>query len=69
MLFSLAVVAGLWHWKPFHWALAGGLVVAYGLYVRRHFRGPVERDVRYGGPEVSPAGAAPGGPAAGCVQS
>jgi cation:H+ antiporter len=45
MLFSLAIVAGLWHWKPFHWGLAGALVVAYGLYVRRHFRGPVDRDV------------------------
>jgi len=44
-LFSLAIVAGLWHWKPFHWALAGGLVVAYGLYVRRHFRSPVEKDI------------------------
>jgi len=45
LLFSMAVVAGLWHWKPFHYALAAVLVVAYGLYVRRHFRAPVEREV------------------------
>jgi cation:H+ antiporter len=44
-LFALAIVAGLWRWKPFHWVLAGALVVAYGLYVRRHFRSPVEKDI------------------------
>jgi cation:H+ antiporter len=44
-LFALAVGAGLWHWKPFHWALAGVLVLAYGLYVGAHFRSPVDKAV------------------------
>ena len=38
IMYALAVVAGLIHVRPLHWALAVGLVVSYAFYVRRHFR-------------------------------
>ena len=41
-MYSLAVVAGLWHFTPYKVALAVALVVGYGLYVRRHFAGSRE---------------------------
>jgi len=40
VLFSLAVIAGAVHVRPFHWVLAGALLVAYALYVVKHFRTP-----------------------------
>jgi cation:H+ antiporter len=42
--FSLTVIAGIWHVRALHWALAGALVVGYGFYVRRHFRIGGERE-------------------------
>jgi cation:H+ antiporter len=41
-LFALAILAGLIHVKAFSWSLAGGLIVAYAFYVRKHFRTPGE---------------------------
>jgi cation:H+ antiporter len=40
VLYASAIVAGLIHVKAVNIALAVGLVVAYGFYVRRHFRQP-----------------------------
>ena len=45
IMYALAVVAGLVHVRPLHWALAAGLVVSYVFYVRRHFRSPGEADL------------------------
>ena len=45
ILYALAVLAGLVHVRPLHWALAVGLIVAYGFYVRRHFLAPGEREL------------------------
>jgi cation:H+ antiporter len=45
VLYALAAVAGLVHVRPLHWALAVGLVVSYGFYVRRHFRTPGEKEL------------------------
>jgi len=42
--FGLTVIAGVWHLRALHWALAGALVVGYGFYVRRHFRMGGERE-------------------------
>src|SRR5438876_3845771 len=44
-MYALATVAGLVHVKPLNWALAAGLIVGYGLYVRRHFRSPGEKEL------------------------
>jgi cation:H+ antiporter len=44
VMYSLAMVAGLWHAKWFDYSLAVVLVVGYGYYVRRHFQSPGERD-------------------------
>jgi cation:H+ antiporter len=43
VMFSLAIVAGLIRIKAFDWALAGVLVVAYALHVRRHATNPGDR--------------------------
>ena len=45
ILYALALLAGLVHVRPLHWALAAGLVVAYVFYVRRHLRAPGEKDL------------------------
>jgi cation:H+ antiporter len=45
ILYALAVLAGLVHVRPLHWALAAGLLVAYVFYVRRHLRAPGEKDL------------------------
>ena len=42
LLFALAVIAGLVHVRPLHYALSPLMVVAYVLYVRKHFRAPGE---------------------------
>ncbi len=42
VMYALAMVAGLIHVRPLHWALAVVLVVGYAFYVRRHFRAPGE---------------------------
>lgn len=39
-MYSLALVAGLVHVKALHYALAAGLFIGYGFYVRRHFSKP-----------------------------
>jgi cation:H+ antiporter len=39
VMYSLAVVAGLLHSKPFDYALVIVLMVGYVYYVRRHFQG------------------------------
>jgi cation:H+ antiporter len=41
-LFSVAIVAGVVHVRPLHWTLSGLVLVAYGFYVRKHFRTPGE---------------------------
>lgn len=43
VMYALAMLAGLIHVRPLHWALAAFLVVSYGFYVRRHFRAPGEK--------------------------
>jgi cation:H+ antiporter len=43
VLYSLAMVAGLFHPKWFKWALAAVLVIGYAVYVIRHFRAPEEK--------------------------
>ncbi|MEO8477548.1 MAG: sodium:calcium antiporter [Actinomycetota bacterium] len=45
VMYSLAVVAGLLHYKSLHAALAIVLVVGYGYYVKRHFSSPGEKDL------------------------
>ena len=44
-MYALATLAGLVHLRPLNWGLAAGLIVGYGLYVRRHFRGPGEKEL------------------------
>jgi cation:H+ antiporter len=41
-MYALAVLAGLIHVPPLHWALAVVLLVGYVFYVRRHFAAPGE---------------------------
>lgn len=43
VMYLLAVVAGLIHVRPLHYALAVFLIVGYGFYVRRHFQAPGEK--------------------------
>jgi cation:H+ antiporter len=45
VMFASALVAGVIDVRALDWALALGLVVAYGFYVRRHYRSPGEREV------------------------
>ena len=45
VMFALAVVAGLVEIRVLDWALALGLVLTYGFYVRRHYRSPGEKEV------------------------
>jgi cation:H+ antiporter len=55
-MYTLAVVAGLYHHRWFKVALAVVLFVGYGYYVYRHFRGPAdaaqEREAQ--GEEIGP---------------
>ena len=44
-LYALAVVAGVWHFRPFKIALAVVLLVGYVFYVRRHFVGTREQEI------------------------
>jgi cation:H+ antiporter len=44
IMYSLALVAGLIHYRSLHWLLAAVLVVGYVLYVRRHFQTPGEKE-------------------------
>jgi len=46
-MYSLAMIAGLWHAKWFDYALAVVLVVGYGYYVRRHFQAPGQQDLEH----------------------
>ena len=43
VMYSLAVVAGLYHRAWFKWTLAAALIVGYALYVYRHFTRPGEK--------------------------
>ena len=55
ILYALAVLAGLVHVRPLHWALAAGLVIAYVFYVRRHLRAPGEKELETeAGTEIKP---------------
>jgi cation:H+ antiporter len=45
VMYALAVVAGVVHARPFRWTLAPALLIAYGVYVSRHFRSAGEREV------------------------
>jgi cation:H+ antiporter len=42
VLFALAIAAGLVHVKALHYVLSPLMLVAYAIYVRRHFRAPGE---------------------------
>src|SRR5262249_42932294 len=53
VLHGLAVLAGVIHARPIRWTLAPVLVIAYGVYVVRHFRSPGEHEVEAVG-EVHP---------------
>jgi cation:H+ antiporter len=55
VMYLLAMLAGLIHVRPLHWALAAVLVVGYVDYVRRHFRTPGEREIEAeAGGEIRP---------------
>jgi cation:H+ antiporter len=55
VMYLHAIVAGLIHVRPLHWALAAVLVVGYIDYVRRHFRTPGEREIEAeAGGEIRP---------------
>jgi cation:H+ antiporter len=41
-MYSLALVAGLYHHRWFKWSLAALLVIGYIVYVKRHFESPGE---------------------------
>ena len=43
--YALAVLAGLLHVAAFRWVVAGGLLVGYAFYVRRHFKAPEEKEI------------------------
>ncbi len=43
VMYTLAVVAGLFHHAWFKWALAIALLIGYVFYVRRHLRTPEEK--------------------------
>jgi cation:H+ antiporter len=45
VMYSLATLAGLLHVAAFNWLLAAGLIVGYGLYVRRHLSAPGETEL------------------------
>jgi cation:H+ antiporter len=45
VMYTLAMLAGLIHVRPLHWALALVLVVGYGYYVKRHFASPGEDEL------------------------
>ncbi len=54
-MYALSLVAGLLDVRELDWALAGGLVVAYTIYVRRHLQAPGERELEAeAGGEVAP---------------
>jgi cation:H+ antiporter len=44
VMYAFAMVAGLIHVRPLHWALSVVLVVGYVFYVRRHFQAPPEAE-------------------------
>lgn len=44
VMYALAMVAGLIHVRPLHWALSIVLVVGYAFYVRRHFQAPAQAE-------------------------
>lgn len=44
-MFGLAVLAGVLDVRALNWVLAPALLVAYGVYVSRHFRAPGEREL------------------------
>jgi cation:H+ antiporter len=52
-MYTLALVAGLFHPKWFKWLLAASLIVGYALYVKRHFQSPGET-VKEAAGEVKP---------------
>ncbi len=45
VLYALATLAGLLHVAAFNWVLAVVLLLAYGFYVRRHFRSTGEKQL------------------------
>jgi cation:H+ antiporter len=45
VMYSLATLAGLLRIRAFNWVLAAGLLVGYGVYVRRHFSSPGEKEL------------------------
>jgi cation:H+ antiporter len=53
-MYSLALVAGLWHARWFKWLLAIALFVGYILYVKRHFESPTSEEEREAAGEIKP---------------
>jgi len=45
VMYALALLAGLVDVRALDWALAAGLVVTYGVYVRKHYRAPGEPEL------------------------
>src|SRR5438309_3124038 len=53
-MYTLALVAGLWHVRWFKWLLAVALLVGYVLYVKRHFESPTNEEEREAAGEIKP---------------
>jgi cation:H+ antiporter len=53
-MYTLALVAGLWHVRWFKWLLAAALLVGYILYVKRHFESPTNEEEREAAGEIKP---------------
>src|SRR5256712_3499001 len=53
-MYSLALLAGLWHVRWFKWLLAAALLAGYILYVKRHFESPTNEEEREAAGEIKP---------------
>ena len=53
-MYSLALLAGLWHVRWFKWLLAAALLAGYILYVKRHFESPTNGEEREAAGEIKP---------------
>jgi cation:H+ antiporter len=54
VMYTLALVAGLWHARWFKWSLSAALVIGYVVYVRRHFVTPEGAEEVEAAGEVKP---------------
>jgi cation:H+ antiporter len=53
-MYTLALVAGLWHVRWFKWLLAAALLVGYVVYVKRHFQSQTNEEEREAAGEIKP---------------